>query len=166
MANETANLKVQIIITGSVVGADGLAQTISIDKTYLWTDGTGSNQLGTAFYDASRALATTNEDIDVTGSATYTSLGAALDMNAVGLIYLENLDTDTGDKFTITQPAANGVPGIFKAASDGIDVGPGGVFLWISPIDKATVTAGTGDLINVASADNSNYKILIAGDNA
>lgn len=166
MASETIDgLVIEISIKGRVLGSDGVKQDIDIQKRFSFSDGTGASQLGQVWYDASRNVNATNEDLDVSGSAIKDFAGNNLDMNAVGLIYLENLDTDTGDKFTVKQPAANGVPGIFTAAGDGIDVGPGGVLLWVSPTDKATVTAGTGDLINLAAADNSNCKILIGGDN-
>jgi hypothetical protein len=167
MASETINgLIVEVKIYGTVTGSNGAQQTIDITKKFTFADGTGTNQLGQVYYQAARSLNTTNEDLDVIGSASYTDFkGTALDSTQLGLIYLENLDSDTGDKFTLKQPAANGVPGIFAAAGDGIDIGPGGVFLWVSPVDKATVTAGTGDLINVAAADNSTYKLLLGMDN-
>jgi hypothetical protein len=69
----------------------------------------------------------------------------------------------------VNRPASNGVP-LFLAASDGIDVPPGGVFLWACPADgKVTVTASTGDLLNI---DNSGagtsvtYDVVIIGCSA
>ena len=166
MANETVqNLVVTITIKGQVISVDGGKQDVNIFKEIAFTDGTSSNQLSQWYYDETRALAATNEDIDVSGSATYTDFkGTALAMAGVRIIYAENLDTDTGDTLTVKQPAANGVPGIMVAAGDGVTVQPGGVFLWIAPgVDLATVTAGTGDLINFATADTSNYKLFIGG---
>lgn len=167
MANETVQaLKVQVIISGLVTGDDGKKQEVSINKVYNFSDGTGNNQCESWFYDASRPLNATNEDIDLNGSASYVDFkGTAMGLVQASVVYCENLDTDTGDTVTIKQPAAAGATGIFTAASDGVIIQPGGLFLWIAPgPDKATTTATTADLINVATADNSNYQIFIAGD--
>lgn len=168
MANETVqNLKVRVEITGKVTGSDGSQQLVNVVKEVYFTDGTSTDQVGQVWWDASRALNTTNEDLDVAGSTITDWKTGALDMTKVRLVFIENLDTDTGDKLTVTQPASNGVPNIFAAASDGVIVHPGGFFLWCAPgADAANVTASTGDLINVAAADNSTYQALIAGPNA
>lgn len=167
MAETVQSSFIKVTAGHVVTGDDGKQQVISYEKTYTFTDGTGTDQIGSWFYDATRPLNATNEDIDVKGSASFTDFqGVAMALTGIRVILLENLDTDTGDYFELTQPAANGVPNILKAASDGIRIGPGGLLLWISPVDAATVTAGTGDLLNVASADNSNYKLFIAGPNA
>lgn len=167
MANETVqNLWVKVEIVGKVTGNDGSALTVNRVYEHYFTDGTSTDQIGQVFNGAARSLNATNEDLDVNGGLTDFK-GAALDMTGVRLVYVENLDTDTGDTLTVKQPASNGVPGIFLAAGDGVTVQPGGLFLWVAPgVDKATVTASTGDLINVAAADNSTYNLILAGTNA
>ena len=168
MANETINgLRVTVTIKGSVSGTEGTRQDVDITYDRTFTDGTGTNQVGAMFYDATRAIAQAGEDMDLTGSSSYTDFkGIALDLNSVAVFYLENLDTDTGDSVTITRPAAAGMTGM-QAASDVTTVQPGGLYLWIAPIDKAVVTGTTADLVNLAATDasGSNVKILIAGDN-
>lgn len=168
MANETVNgLTLTVRIVGRVVGSDGAAQDVDITYERSFTDGTGTNQVGAWFYDQTRTVAQAGEDVDLNGSASYPDFkGAALDLNSMALFYCENLDTDTGDSVSVTRPAANGVTGM-QAASDVTTVGPAGLLLWVSPVDKATVTAGTADLINLAAADASGsaVKLLIAGDN-
>lgn len=168
MANETINgLKLTVTIVGRVVGSDGTAQDVDITYEKTFTDGTGSNQVGAWFYDATRTIAQAGEDVDLNGSASYPDFkGSVLDLNSMALFYCENLDVDTGDSVSVTRPAANGVTGM-QAASDVTTVGPAGLLLWVSPVDKATVTAGTADLINLAAADaaGSAVKLLIAGDN-
>lgn len=168
MANETVNgLTLKVTIVGRVVGSDGAAQDVDITYERSFTDGTGTNQLGAWFYDQTRAIAQAGEDVDLNGSASYPDFkGATLDLNSMALFYCENLDTDTGDGVTVTRPAANGVTGMM-AASDVTTVGPAGLLLWVSPVDKATVTAGTADLINLAAVDaaGSAVKLLVAGDN-
>lgn len=170
MASETIDgLYIRIEIKGVVrsTAYDGSQQPINVVKEYSFSDGTGTDQIGQVFYDASRTLAATSEDLDVSGSTIKDGFGGALDMTGVKVVLIENLDTDTGDFVKVTQPASNGVPGIFLAAGDGIKVHPGGFLLWIAPgPDSATVTASTGDLITVETADTSSYRVLLAGKNA
>lgn len=168
MANENVQyLRVRVEVQALVSGPNGSEQKIETVYSKTFADGTGNEQVGAIFYNAARSLNATNEDLDLNGSSSYTDWkGANLDMNSVALVLVENLDTDTGDYLEISRPAANGVTGIFKAAGDAVIVQPGGLFLWIAPgPDKATVTGATADLINMLSADNSTYRILIAGDN-
>lgn len=168
MANETLNgLKVTVTIRGSVVGTDGGRQDVDITYERSFEDGTSTNQAQALFFDEVKAVAQAGEDLDLNGSATYKDFkGSALDMVQMSLLYVENMDTDTGDSVNVTRPASNGVTGML-GASDAVTVQPGGLLLWIAPIDKATVTANTGDLINLAAADaaGSNVKLLIVGDN-
>jgi hypothetical protein len=169
MASETVvGLNIKVTIKGTVISADGISQVVDINKEYNFSDGTGNNQCQAWFYDASRSVAQAGEDVDLNGSASYTDFkGAALDMVQMSVFFLENLDTDTGDSVTITRPGAAGVTGM-QAASDVTTVQPGGMYLWIAPgPDKATTTATTADLINLAAADasGSSVKLFIAGDN-
>jgi hypothetical protein len=168
MASETLQLcQITVKVQALVTGDDGKEQKVEIEKSYNFSDGTGTNAAQCFFYDASRSLNATNEDIDLNGSASFVDFkGSALDMVQASVLLIENLDTDTGDTVTVKQPAAAGATGIFTGASDGVIVQPGGLFLWIAPgPDKAATTATTADLINVATADNSNYRIFVLGDN-
>lgn len=168
MADETVTgLRVTVTITGRVVGSDGAAQDVDVSYDRSFVDGTGANQAECWFYDASRAISQAGENVDLSGSASYPDFkGAALAMTGMSVFFLENLDPDTGDSVAITRPASNGVSGM-QAASNVTTVQPGGLYLWIAPTEKATVTAGTADLINLAAADaaGSNVKLLIVGDN-
>jgi hypothetical protein len=169
MANETVvGLKIRVEINGTVVAVDGVKQVVDIVKEYNFSDGTGNNACQAWFYDASRTIAQAGEDVDVNGSSSYKDFqGVALDLVQMSVFFLENLDTDTGDSVTITRPAAAGITGM-QAASDVTTVQPGGMYLWIAPgPDKATTTATTADLINLAAADASGsaVKLLIVGDN-
>jgi hypothetical protein len=58
---------------------------------------------------------------------------------------------------------------LFLAASDGIDVQPGGVFLWVAPTTGVTVTAATGDILNIdnsSSGTSVTYDVVIIGTSA
>ena len=68
----------------------------------------------------------------------------------------------------LNRPASNGVP-LFLAASDGIDILPGGLFLWVAPGAGVTVTPATGDLINIdnsGSGTSVSYDVVLIGTSA
>lgn len=166
MANETVNtLVLRVELKGTVTGLDGAKLEINRTYEHVFTDGTGSDQVTQVWVDQVRTLAATNEDADLNGSSSYKDFqGTALAMTGLRLIMVENLDTDTGDYLEVARPASNGVTGVFKAASDAVIVQPGGLFLWVAPgVDKGTVTAATGDLLNLLAADTSTFYVALAG---
>lgn len=167
MANETVqNFRIELKITGLVTGSDGARKVVNLYKEVNFTDGTSTNQIGQIWEDEVRSLNATNEDIDLSGT-TPDFKGAALDMTGMRLLYVEDLDTDTGDYIDVGPASSNGITGFCAAAGDKVRVHPGGFFLWVAPgADQATVTASTGDLLNVTAADNSTYRILVGGKNA
>lgn len=167
MAETVQNLEIEIIVRGRVVGDDGKKQDVLINRKYNFADGNSANQLQSWFYDETRNLNATSEDIDLNGSASYKDFqGDALALTKMKVLLVENLDTDTGDKFLVGGASANQMLNWVGDATDKVDVGPGGLLLLISPVDGYTVTASTGDLLKVEAVDNSNYRVFIAGDNA
>lgn len=166
MAETLTQLKIRVEITGLLVGDNGAQQPVNRVYEYVFADGTGTNQAESYLWRENRNLNTTNEDVDLNGSSSWKDLnGDAMALVQMSCLLVYNRDTDTGDTLTVSRPAANGVTGAFVAAGDAMTIQPGGLLLWIAPgPDKATVTAGTGDLINIAAADNSYYDLLVVGD--
>lgn len=129
-----------------------------------FTDGVGANQVDLIFHDQRTLAASASEDIDLNGvltdiygqSVNFARIKAVLVLPAVA--NLNNIN--------ISRPASNGVP-LFLAASDGIVVHPGGIFLWAVPSAAGVaVTAGTGDLLTITNAAGTNsvvYDIVILG---
>jgi hypothetical protein len=78
-------------------------------------------------------------------------------------------DAGNTNNVNFSRPASNGVP-LFLAASDGLPIRPGGVFLWAcSDATGIAVTAGTGDLITLTNSAGSTavtYSIVIIGASA
>jgi len=162
---ETVNaLTVSVSLKGTVAGTDGALLKVDIVKEITFSDGTGTNQIGSVWQDLSRPLNATSEDLNLDGLSDFQ--GATNAITNVGVFYMENLDEDTGDKFTIGGASGNQFVGMITTATGTVDIGPGGFMLWVSPVDKGAITATTGDLLKVLSADNSTYKILVGGDNA
>lgn len=165
MAETIQGLTIKIEVTGSVVGSDGANQRVQFTKDYTFTEGTGNDQLGSWFYDASRALNATSEDLDLAGGLTDFT-GTALALNNLKFILAENLDTDSGDTLTFKPGSSNPVSGIQGGTSPTLVIPPGGFFLWVDPNGSITVTGGSADTIAFETADNSTYKLFLGGDNA
>ncbi len=147
-----------------LVTADAPLQT---QKKITMTNGTGASTADLVFSDTRTLSASASENLDLAGSLadvfgstlTFVELRAVMVIAAAG----------NTNNVRVTRPASNGVP-LFLAASDGIDVPPGGVFLWACPADgKVTVTASTGDLLTVANSSSGTsvtYDVVIVGTSA
>lgn len=165
MAETLTQCRVYVEITGLMVGDNGVQQPVRMVYEKVFSDGTGSNQGEQILYRENMNINATNTDLDLNGSSTWKDLnGDALAMVQMSVFCLINRDSDTGDTFSVTRPAAAGVTGMM-AASDVTTVQPNGILLWVAPgPDKATTTGTTADLINLAAADNSYCDLFVLGD--
>jgi len=131
------------------------------------TNGTGADSADRIFHDQRTIAASSNEDLDLAGVLAG-PFGATLTFVELRAIMIVAARGNTNN-VRLTRPSSNGVP-LFLAASDGIDIPPGGVFLWSCPADgKVTVTASTGDLLNVANSSSGTsvtYDVVILGTSA
>lgn len=130
-------------------------------------NGTGANAADLCFHDTRTLAASATEDLDLAGSLAG-PFGAAQVFVELRAIMIKAASANTNN-VNVTRPASNGVP-LFLAASDGIAVPPGGVFLWSCPADaKIVVTAATGDLLtftNSSSGTGVTYDVVIIGVSA
>ncbi|MDM4721155.1 hypothetical protein QTQ03_16680 [Micromonospora sp. WMMA1363] len=140
---------------------------LALQQRYTWASGTAADQADLVFHDQRTIAASSNEDLDLAGSLS-DAFGATLTFVDLKLLYVAAASGNTNN-VRVTRPASNGVP-LFLAASDGIDVLPGGMLLWVAPAaTTVTVTAGTGDLINVANSSSGTsvtYDVVIIGTSA
>lgn len=161
--------EIRTVLTGAA-GITGVSTTPTDDVDLLqrltWTSGTATGQADKA-YRATRTVAASGTDpLDLAG-VLVDGLGAALTFVRVKAIMVRASAANTNN-VRLNRPAANGVP-LFLAVSDGIDILPGGLFLWVAPAAGVTVTPATADLINL---DNSGagtpvtYDIVIVGTSA
>ena len=165
MAETVQGLTITVEIRGIVNGTDGAQLVVDESNTYVFSNGTGEDQVGYVWQDKARSLDTTTEDLNLDGLTDFQ--GATMTTNNnVAVMYIKNLDTDTGDRLVLGGAAANQMINWVQAANDQINIGADGLFLLISPLDKYAITAATGDLLRVEAVDTSTYDILIAGDNA
>jgi hypothetical protein len=166
MANETVEyVRVQVIVEARVSGLDGSRLVVPYNREWYFTEGTGSLQVGQAWYDASRTLATTSEDLDLNGTLAAFN-GGTVDLNNIKIMVLENLDTDTGDHLFLKQGSAQPCATVLGGTTPTLKVGPGGAAILINPTDGYVLGAGASDTLAVETVDNSSYKVIVVGDNA
>lgn len=159
----TLSVKLDALLTGT---ADLSTPTDHIiqDFTQLLSSGTGANQASNIFHDRRTLTASANEDLDLAGSLV-NPLGATLTFTVLKAILIK-ASAANANNVQVTRPASNGVP-FLLAAGDGIALRPGALFLWVSPdATGVAVTAGTGDLINVANSGGGTsvtYDVVLIG---
>lgn len=166
----TLNSSVLVQVASTLTSDLDLA-TASVPLTWrhrtVLASGTAADQADLVFHDTRTLAASGTEDLDLAGGLT-SALGAALTFVECKLLVVSAAAGNTNN-VRVSRPAANGVP-LFLAASDGIDVPPGGVFAWFNPGNGGVaVTAGTGDLITVtnsAAGTAVTYDVIIIGASA
>jgi hypothetical protein len=140
---------------------------LEITKSYTWTNGTTVDKADRVFSDTRTVSASGTDALDLAGSLT-DIYGNTLTFVELKALYVY-ASTGNTNNVRVNRPSSNGVP-LFLAASDGIDVPPGGTFFWACPADgKVTVTAGTGDLLNFdnsSSGTSVTYDVVIIGASA
>ena len=131
--------------------------------TWSFTDGAGANQAQQIFCDTRTLAASANESIDLAGVLT-NAFGTTLTFTKVKALIVKAADDNT-NSVVVSRPAS-GVP-IFDAEADAITLPPGGCFAVVIPSAAGkTVTASTGDLINIANSAGTTgvtYDIIIVG---
>lgn len=151
--------------TSSISGVDQASRNTTVDLEL--SSGTGNSQCDLQ-YRAQRTLAASaNEDLDLAGVLA-DAFGSTLTFVKVRGIWIRAATGNTNS--VIIKPASsNGFTGPFGAATHTITLPAGGVFMATAPAGGWTVTAGTGDKINIANSAGSTtvtYDIHIIGASA
>lgn len=157
--------EISVKVTSKLSNTFDLDNVVStLEKTFslAFGNGTGLDQANNRWSDKRDLLTATNEDLDFAGALS-NGLGTVVFTKIKGIV-IYALPTNTG-AIDVTRPAANGVP-FLTAASDGFSLQPGGIFILTNPSAAGfAVTAGTGDLINIANATGAtqSYQIIVFG---
>lgn len=164
----TAELLVQLSATyRNVLDLGVPVDAFSKRQRTALSNGTAANMADRMFHDQRTIAASGTEDLDLAG-VLVNAFGTTLTFVELRAFMITAAAANTNN-VRLTRPASNGVP-LFLAASDGIDIPPGGTFLWACPADgKVTVTAGTGDLLTVANSSSGTpvtYDVVIIGTSA
>jgi hypothetical protein len=140
---------------------------LSVQRMINLTSGTGANAADRLFSDTRTLAASGTEDLDLAG-VLVDVFGTVLTFARIKMILVSAAAANTNN-VNVSRTTSNGVP-LFLAATDGIPVRPGGLFLWAAPDATAVpVTAGTGDLLTVANSAGTTgvtYDIVIIGASA
>lgn len=143
------------------------ADTLDYTFRITLTSGVGADQADMLWHDKRTLTASATENLDLAG-VLVNGLGDTQTFARIKAIIVA-ADRGNTNNVNVTRPAANGVP-LFLAASDGIPVLPGGVFMWAAPNATAVpVTGGTGDLLtftNSAGVTPVTYDVIIIGASA
>lgn len=134
-----------------------------------WANGTGASQADLAYRGRRTVGATSVDNLDVAGSLT-DKFGNTITMARVKLIALYNRAA-IGSGFVLNLGAgSNPLANLFgDAATDKLNVRPGGIFLITAPDAVAyAVTAGTGDILKINNGNGSSvdYDLVIVGASA
>jgi len=146
---------------------DLVTKNASLVKTYpLSLDtGTGLSQADVIFSDTRTTAGT--DSLDLAGGGLLDNLGNVFAPARVKAIIVFAAAANPANVLLRRPAAATGVP-FMTAAGDEIPIHPGGmVIVWAPSAAGYVVTAGTGDVIEVAAASGTvTYDIIIIGASA
>lgn len=159
--------KIEVMVTGELVntaldlGVQPVAKLVS-RPTVSFGNGTGAGQANVVWWDERSLSAATTEDIDLAGGGLVDAFGAAVAPAKLRAVIIKN--NSTTQVLTLFGDA-NSVP-VLNTAATTYTLQPGGVFVGAWPaLAGIAVTAGTGDIIQVANAAGSAcpYTIIVIG---
>lgn len=151
----------------SALDLETVEAPLALSERIRLATGTGLGMADMKWTDRRTLAASATETLDLAGSLTG-PFGTTLTFARIKAVLVKASSVNTND-VQVTRPASNGVP-LFLAASDGLPVKPGGLFLWVAP-DAAgvAVTAGTGDgltFTNSAAGTSVTYDVVLIGASA
>lgn len=163
--------KVRICIdpieTQSSLGAGDKQSRLShmLDVDLDHANGTAANQNDRVW--STRATATAAADsYDLAGTLTSQLDGSVVTFAEVTYIAVYNESTTTTENLNIGG-GSNAFASWLGATGDEVVVGPSGVMVVSSPIDGYSVTAGTGDLLQIdPGSDTITYQLVVVGRSA
>jgi hypothetical protein len=162
----TSTIKASIAGSQTSVLDLGTAEfPFNVAASVALADGTAANQSDRIFSDTRTITASSTDSLDLAGALT--NAFGTVTFAKVKAVLVKAASGNTNN-VNVTRPASNGLP-LFLAASDGIPVLPGGAFLWVAPGAGVTVTAGTGDLldlVNSGAGTSVTYDIVVVGTSA
>jgi hypothetical protein len=154
-------VKVKADLTNVLDLNQATAPLVALKQLEL-ANGTGAFQANTVWSDRRSLGSSVTEDLDLAGGGLVDAFGVAFAPAKVRAILIYASPSNTVDLTLFGD--ANSVP-ILNTAATTYTLQPGGVFLAEFPATAGkAVTAGTGDIIQVANgAGSSSYDIIVIG---
>lgn len=139
---------------GSASGVDNF----NVSTAIQYADGTGAQAANKQWNDY-RTLGGASETLDLAGTLT-NRLGATVSFAKIKSVYIRALSTNAGN--IVVGAGTNPLVSIWTGT---VILQPGADFLIRTPsVNGYAVTAGTGDIVQVAGASGYVYEIAIAGE--
>lgn len=167
--------KVQLSITGnhnSTLDLVSASVPLNYSKVVELADGTGANQANMMWTDRRTIAASTTEDLDLAGGGLLDVFGAAFSPARVKLVAIcacgsTSCASAANTNDVVVGGDANAVP-LFGAVTHTVAVKPGGCWAVLAPgaAGLASVTAGTGDILQVANGGagtSVTYDVVVIG---
>lgn len=165
----TAKMTVKLAATlTSVLDLNTAKDALDYEKVFSWTTGTGANQGDMLFHDQRTLSASATEAFDLSGSLSnaFGTTQAFIRLNTI-IIFAASANTNN---VNVQRASSNGVP-LFLAASDGVAIPPGGMFLFNAGDDATdiVVAAGAADILTITNSSGSTavtYDVILLGATA
>lgn len=145
-------------------GGESARSEVRHDTAITLSEGTDDYEADEAFTYKDRSIEPdADEDIDFAGSLQ-NAFGETASFSKIKAIKISAPSTNAHN-LVVTRPATLGVP-LFIAAGDGVSIPPGGEFEFKAPKSGITVTAATGDLLNIANGGSVSpvlYTMTVVG---
>lgn len=169
-------------VTATVKGAINATHTRVLDVasasadvrpsfSVSFSDGAGANAINLEWSDTRTIVASASEEIDLTGSTgspavTMTDVyGQTVSFARIKAILVTASSGNTNN-VNVSRGASNGCT-LFLANGDGIQVRPGGAFMWVAPdATGVAVSGGSSDILTIANSSSGTsvtYTITILG---
>lgn len=129
--------------------------------------GVAANRADLMFSDQRTLSGSSSENLDLAGGSLTDPLGTALTFAKIKAI-LVIADSDNGGNIVVGGASSNGFTGPFADSTDKIEVPAGGSMMLTAPVNGWTVTANTGDILQIENDDASSatYDIVLIGTSA
>lgn len=143
------------------------ASSIAASFGFQFSNGVGANQVSQSYTRERTAMAaSTNDDLDLNGTALQEDSGANLALTGVKVLAIRANAANPGP-ITVGNAAANAFVGPMGAATHTVVIPPGGSYS-VARADAAgwVVTPGTGDILRIASAATAGtyaYDLVVLG---
>lgn len=159
---------INVNITGALTAALDLeAAQSNLSKKLLvaLTDGSGANQATNVFSDTRTLAASASESLDLAGALT-NAFGAVISFAKIKALMIFASPANTND-VVVGGAGANAFATPFGAAANTVKVKPGGALILLAPdVNGYAVTAGTGDILQVANGaagSGVTYDVILFG---
>jgi hypothetical protein len=157
------SLKIDSLLLNAL-DLDTATDPLLVNLLLTLSNGTASGQASQQWHDTRTLGASATENLDLAGALT-NAFGVTVTFTKVKLLYVRaSAANNAANLVQVQRASSNGVP-VFLAASGGLQLNQGGVFLFYDPVG-VTVTAGTGDLLTITNSAGTNsvtYDVVVIG---